>query len=157
MFDASSMIYAWDNYPIEQFPGLWEWIEHQISGGFLTMSSVAFDEITKKTPDCSHWLKLIRLGIYEVDNATLQEALRIKTLLGIVGDQYGAGVGENDLLIIASALVNGTELVSDEKRQNNLPTLLQKYKIPAVCNLPSISVRCINFIEYLKRSKHVFR
>lgn len=25
-FDASSIIHGWDNYPIEQFPGLWAWM-----------------------------------------------------------------------------------------------------------------------------------
>jgi hypothetical protein len=157
MFDASSMIYAWDNYPIEQFPGLWEWMEHQISSGLLAMPSVAFDEVDKKTPECGAWLKSVQLGIHEIDNAILREALRMKSLLGIVGDKYGAGVGENDLLIIATAFVSGTELVTDESRQNNLPTSLLKYKIPAVCSLPAVSVPCINFIEYIKRSQHVFR
>lgn len=33
IFDASSMIYAWDNYPVNQFPGLWEWI--RITGAKL--------------------------------------------------------------------------------------------------------------------------
>ena len=30
-FDASSMIYAWDNYPIEQFPPLWDWMGVQVT------------------------------------------------------------------------------------------------------------------------------
>ena len=43
VFDASSIIYAWDNYPIQQFPGLWEWIATQIEAELVTMSSVAFE------------------------------------------------------------------------------------------------------------------
>ena len=57
VFDASSMIYAWDNYPVGQFPGLWEWIAGQIETKELMMSSVAFDEVNHKAPDCGEWLK----------------------------------------------------------------------------------------------------
>jgi len=41
-FDASSMIYAWDNYPPGQFPGLWEWMGKQIELEEFVMSEVAF-------------------------------------------------------------------------------------------------------------------
>ena len=57
VFDASSMIYAWDNYPERQFPGLWEWMAVQIEGKTLVMPSVAFEEVANKTPDCGVWLK----------------------------------------------------------------------------------------------------
>jgi hypothetical protein len=57
VFDASSMIYAWDNYPISQFPPLWEWMASQIEAKELVMPSVAFDEVNHKTPDCGEWLK----------------------------------------------------------------------------------------------------
>jgi Domain of unknown function (DUF4411) len=40
VFDASSMIYAWDNYPMRQFPGLWEWMATQIEEKKLVMPSV---------------------------------------------------------------------------------------------------------------------
>lgn len=157
VFDASSMIYAWDNYPIRQFPGLWEWVEAQIEQKQLVMPSVAFEEVANKTPDCGEWLKNKGLEQLEITSAILQDAMRFKGLLGIVGDNYGTGVGENDLIIIAIAREQGAELVSDEAKQKTLPKELRKYKIPAVCDMPDISVLCINFIDFIKRSDVIFR
>lgn len=157
-FDASSMIYAWDNYPIFQFPGLWEWMENQIQAKKLVMPGVAFDEVAKKTPDCGKWLKTIGLDILETNNAIVQEAMRIKGLLDIVDDKYHAkGVGENDLIIIASARIHGMALVSDEERQTTQPEKPSKRKIPAVCAMAEVRVSCLNFIEYIKMSHQVFR
>ncbi len=158
VFDASSMIYAWDNYPIGQFPPLWEWMASQIKAKELVMSSVALDEVNHKTPDCGVWLKDNDLEQLAISNAILQEAKRIKGLLGIVDDNYHAkGVGENDILIIATARLHGAELVSDEERQTNQPQVSSKRKIPAVCSMQTVSVSCINFIEYIKASGAVFR
>lgn len=156
VFDASSMIYAWDNYPIRQFPGLWEWMATQVEERLLVMPSVAFEEVAHKTPDCGEWLKNNDLGLIEISNAIIQDALRIKHLLGIVDDKYRSGVGENDLLIISTARQHNAELVSDESKQNNLPKELSNYKIPAVCGMAEVSVPCINFIEYIKHADVVF-
>lgn len=158
VFDASSMIYAWDNYPVGQFPGLWDWMANQIEAKELVMSSVAFDEVTHKTPDCSEWLKENNLELLSVSGVILQGAMQIKESLGIAGDNYHAkGVDENDLLIIATARAKGAELVSDEAKQPGLPQILSRRKIPAVCAMPSVAVSCINFIEYIKATGAVFR
>lgn len=158
VFDASSMIYAWDNYPAGQFPGLWEWMASQIEAKQLVMSSVAFEEVGHKTPDCREWLKENNLEQLAISNAILQDAKRIKGLLGIVADNYHSkGVGENDILIIATARAHGAGLVSDEEKQRTLPQVLSKRKIPAVCDMHGVSVPCINFIEYIKHSEAVFR
>jgi hypothetical protein len=118
VFDASSMIYAWDNYPIKQFPPLWNWIASQIERNILLMPRVAFDEVADKAPDRGDWLKENELELIEVNNAILEDALRIKGLLLIVGDNYHAkGVGENDIFIIATARAHKAELVSDEARR----------------------------------------
>ena len=157
VFDASSMIYAWDNYPVRQFPGLWEWMATQIADEKIVMPTVAFDEVSHMAPECGEWLRdngLVRLAI---TNPVLQDALRFKNLLGIQGDKYGAGVDENDLLIIATARKHKSELVSDERRQPDLPKQKHNFKIPAVCAMPEVGVYCINFIQYLKRSEAVFR
>lgn len=158
VFDASSMIYAWDNYPVRQIPGLWEWMARQIKEKKLVMPSVAFEEVANKTPDCSEWLKDNDLDRLEISNVIVQDAMRIKELLGIVGDKYHAkGVGENDLLIIATARAHGLELVSDEGRQAALPKEPSKRKIPAVCAMKGVVVPCINFIKFIKRSDEIFR
>ena len=157
-FDASSMIYAWDNYPIGQFPPLWEWMASQVKAKELVLPSVAFEEVRNKAPECGEWLKDNNLEQLAISNAILQDAKRIKDLLGIMGDNYHAkGVGENDLLIIATARLHGVELVSDEERQPTLPQVSSKRKIPAVCVMASVSVVCINFIDYIKASGEVFR
>lgn len=157
VFDASSMIYAWDNYPVDQFPGLWEWMASQIDAKKLVMPRVAFDEVNHKTPECGGWLKDNNLEQLEISNAILQDAKRIMGLLGIANDKYTTGVGENDILIIAAARLHRAELVSDEARQPILPKISSNRKIPAVCSMQSVSVSCINFIEYIKASGAVFR
>ena len=157
VFDASSMIYAWDNYPISQFPGLWEWMAIQIKEKRLAMPEVAFDEVDSKTPECADWLRDNDIEQIEINNAVLQEAMRIKKLVGIVDDNYHPkGVGENDLLIIATARAYKAELISDEERQTIHPKEPTKRKIPAVCSLKDVAVPCINFLEFIKRSSVVF-
>lgn len=158
VFDASSMIYAWDNYPIDQFPGLWEWMTTEIEEKRLVMPSVAFEEVASKTPECAEWLKNNDLKLFGINNAILQDAKRVKGLLGIVDDNYNPkGVGENDLLIIAVARANNAELISDEERQPTPPQVPSKRKIPSVCTMVEVSVPCIKFIEFIKRSQKTFR
>ncbi len=158
VFDASSMIYAWDNYPIRQFPGLWEWMATQIDEKRLAMPSVAFEEVANKTPECADWLKDKDIELVEINNVIVQEAMRIKKLVGIIDDNYHPkGVGENDLLIIATARAYSAELISDEERQTTLPKEPTKKKIPAVCSMKEVNVPCINFLEFIKNSGEIFR
>lgn len=156
-FDASSIVYAWDNYPPEIFPPLWDWMAEQVSTKQLTMSVVAFDETINVSPDCATWLKDHDIQKLEVNNTILQESMRIKALLGIVNDKFGDGVGENDIFIIATAMVHRIDLVSDERRQKDLPKMMTRYKIPAVCNLPTVRVNCYNYLDYIKNSGAVFK
>ena len=154
--DASSIIYGWDNYPIQQFPPLWNWLADQVSTE-LAITQVAFEEVRNMSPDCADWLIENYIDRKPITSEILSLALIIKNALGIEGDNYHSkGVGENDILIIASAKISRVELISDENRQNSLPRDLQKYKIPAVCHMDSVSVQCINFVDYIKQSNQVF-
>ena len=156
VFDASSMLHAWDRYPIAQFPGLWAWMADRVAQGVIRMSEVAVDEVGHKAPECVDWLKIAGLQKIPVSEAILVEAFRIKGLLGIEEDKYGSGVDENDLFIIATAKLHGCELVTDEAFQASPNKQKRNWRIPAVCNMDSVKVPPIDFIGYIKRSEAVF-
>jgi hypothetical protein len=158
VFDASSIIYAWDNYPIRQFPSMWDWIATQVKGEEIVMPVVALDQTEGKAPECAKWLKNNDIKQLQMTNAIVQEAMRIKKLLGIENDKFHPkGVDESDILIVASARIHKSCLVSDEGRQQTLPEVLTKCKIPTVCAMKEVNVSCINFIEFIKRSNVIFR
>ena len=74
--DASSIIHAWDTYPIDNFPKLWEWVAERINDGEFDICRVAYEAIGRKTPDCGDWLQAINFRCSEITNAIAQEALR---------------------------------------------------------------------------------
>jgi len=133
------------------------WLATQLGSQELAMPKVAFDEVETVPPDCHEWLKDNDVQLIQISNEIVQEAIRIKSLLGIISDQYHPnGVGENDLLIIAAARINNLPLISNEAKQNNLPKKLEKRKIPAVCSMDTIDIICIDFLKYIKDSGTVF-
>ncbi|MBB3117714.1 DUF4411 family protein [Pseudoduganella violacea] len=155
VFDTSSIIYAWDNYPIEQFPNLWGWLAQELNASRICLSEVVSSEILGVSSECSQWLHSLAISYLPVNDAILQEALRIKALLQI-GAHYQGGVGENDLLVIATAKQHTAELITNEAIQRTLPKLKANYKIPAVCKLPTVAVNCCSFLDFMRRSKVVF-
>ena len=130
VLDASSIIHAWDNYPILQFPGLWDWIATQITEGRIVIPSVALEEVGHKYEECATWLKDNDIEKVHVSNAIIQDAMRIKALIGVVDDKYHPkGVDENDILIISTALNRRAGLISNEGRRPR-PEIQSKNKIP---------------------------
>ena len=129
MFDASSVIHGWENYPIENFPGFWEWFALQTTTTRFAMSEVAYVEVSQKEPGCAKWLKDTgKIERSPLSNSILQSASHIKNLLNIENDAYHPkGVGENDLFIVATAKQENLALVSDEATQFTLPQTLSKY------------------------------
>lgn len=151
-FDASSMIHVWDNYPIDNqhFEALWDWFANQVDNGNFVFSETAFIETNHKVPECGAWLKSYNLKIDKLSPDIIYQAQAIKTLLEIEEENYTTGVGENDILIVSNAKTSNSILITEESRQNNLPSKKSNYKIPAVCALNEVSVQCINFTELLK-------
>lgn len=157
VLDASSILYAWDNYPLPQFPGLWTWLASEMQRHKLAIPSVAMEEVEHKAPECSAWLSTACVARLPVTNVVLTTALAIKADIGVLNDAYHPkGVDENDLLIIATAKVCGADLITNEARQFGAQAELRKYKIPAVCDLPSVNVVTMSFLEFIQRSRQVF-
>lgn len=151
-FDASSIVHAWDNYPIITFRPLWQWIGEKFQSGEFGICKVALKEVSEVSDECAKWLKGVGLGVLPIGSAETMEAYLMAKRLGIEEDDYHAdGVDEKDLLIIASAKVRGHELVSNESVQNDLPKNIKRYKIPAVCKLAGVP--CMDFVELLRKEK----
>ena len=51
----------------------------------------------------------------------------------------------------------GAVLISNENVQTKLPhTNKKNYKIPAVCKMEDVDIECINFLEFIKKSRQTF-
>lgn len=121
------------------------------------ISQVAFEEVEHKYPECAKWLRDKGIKRISLSDEILLEAERIKELLEIEEEAYGAGVDENDLLIIATAKLESETLLTQENRQAILPSRKKKnYKVPAVCEMQDVSVACQNVREWIKASGEVF-
>jgi hypothetical protein len=156
VFDASSILLAWDTYPESQFPSFWKWICTEISGQGISMPEIAFTEVGHMAPDCAMWLTNCGLQPLPVTNDIVQEANNIKSLLGIANDDYlPTGVDENDLFIIATAKVYGLDLVSDEN-QPTAPVNLRRSKIPTVCRMNQVDVVCVKLNAHIRSSGMVY-
>lgn len=151
-FDASSIIHVWDNYPQDNglFSNLWEWFATNIKNEKFTISETAFNEVAHKIPECGAWLKEEDIKIHKKTATSLLTSLEIKKRLDIEEDKYTKGVGENDLYIIAITKEVGSILVTEEAIQTKLPRLKSNYKIPAVCKIKEVDVKCCNFVSLLK-------
>lgn len=155
-FDTSSIVHAWDNYPIQKFPRLWAWLAQQLVASEIVFPSVVIEEVRFVSPDCLQWMNEVGFQQLPMTDATLMRALETREYLGINDPRGTGGVGENDIFIVCAASLNGCGLVSNEAVQAIPPVNRQKYKMPAVCSLPALRVDCINFLQYLNSSQGEF-
>lgn len=155
-FDASGIIHAWDEYPIQNFPGFWEWIETRVRNGEFRICEEALREVEHKYPQCADWLKERDIQRIPLDDDILQLANLIKEYLDIEEEDYGTGVDENDLYVIAAAKLASEVLLTTEARQTHLPTKKKNYKIPAVCELEDVQVAHQNVRELIVASNEIF-
>lgn len=152
LIDASSAIYAWDNYPIEIFGTLWcRFIGQQIKSGLIKITETNIKEVEKSSPDCYKWLKENNISSLRATNNEIQEVNKLSSRLGIQNSKYRAGVNYNDLLLIATAYTNEREVITNEACQPSRPKVKANYKIPLVCmEICCPPIKTFSFIKWLK-------
>ncbi len=120
------------------FDQLWKNILAHAGNSHFSISKVAFDEVkntidNKDTQQQKFIQILKKFVVIETDIDDFNFVKRAKQKLGIVEDKYGNGVGENDLLIIATAERTNATLVTNEGVQSSAPENKSNAKIPLVC------------------------
>lgn len=162
-FDASALVDLWDNYPIQNpvFENLWSKFTENVANEIFVISDVAikevrdkilYEKITQDIPKSVDFTNALnKIKVIKKENVDLVTAQEIKNLLEIEEDNYGEGVGENDIFIIAIAKRTQTILVNSEAKQPKPPKKKSKYRIPAVCNLSDVKVKNINLVELLHK------
>lgn len=155
ILDASAIVHGWDNYRVDKFPRLWEWLEGEMHQGNLNISAIALAEVAHVSPDCHAWLNG-KIQIQQINAAMLATTLAYKRALGIDGENYNThGVDENDLFIVSCAQQLGMSLISNEAVQIALPQSMARYKIPAVCQHIA-RIDCCDFKAYINSSSAIF-
>lgn len=157
LIDASSILHLWKNYPINQFPKLWEWMGNQINQDRIMSIDVILDEVIDDA--CLEWFNNPDHKIKHVDiseNEKIAEAQRIKQIIGIQGELRltGKGIGDNDLELIATASLSSRTVITEESVQASEPIKPIKYKIPLVCK--KAGIKFIHFLELIKSSQKIF-
>ena len=94
---ASSILFVWDIYPIEQFSNFWLWVESSLNAETLVTGQPNYDEVGHVSPDCHAWLYAY-LTVLPVDIDVVSSAIQINHAIGVSGGSYHpSGVDENDV------------------------------------------------------------
>ena len=158
MFDTSSLIHAWNVYPQKQFPKFWEWLFHNIKNQDIIFSQIVKQEL--KTEELVEYIKEAKPKFITPNNEIIQTAKEIKKFLDLKDGEKGNGVGEEDIFIMATALVQKLNLVTNEAIQREKDARKRNYKIPrAFLEFQgSKKDKCSTYdlLTYIKKSEQIF-
>ena len=151
LIDASSILRVWNACPPEAHPDLWAWIAKRIAARNFQIIDAIDAEVKVAVPECHAWLHASGINVISTEGRIELRASEIAASLGIVGNNYGDGVGWNDLLLIAAAEEINARVVSEEGRQKeDARREGWNCKIPAVCEMLGIS--CVSLVWLIRRS-----
>ena len=148
LFDANAALYAWLTYRRYLFTNLWQWMEVPK----IAMAKANFDEVLNE--DIREWLtETSMIAIIPANSAIMQQVRVLEGHLGVKDGNYGQkGADLPDLIAVATAMVCGYDLVTQEKDQKPLPKgerKLKNYKIPAICAAFAPQVRVYSFGRWI--------
>ncbi|MDR9365877.1 MAG: DUF4411 family protein [Balneolaceae bacterium] len=147
--DSDAVINAWRDYPIENFPKIWDWIEQMGRKGVAGMSEVVFKELEKGGDECFAWFKARKeLFVYPNDEEVQKELERLVNSYNNFG--IITGKNEGDPFVVALAIVNDCTVVTNESMSNNM----NGPKVPDVCRAEGI--QWIKFVDVIRNEGVTF-
>ncbi|EHU2433873.1 TPA: DUF4411 family protein [Acinetobacter baumannii] len=165
ILDASTLIDIWFRFPkeLKVFNSLWEQIESLVISKSILVTRRNFEEVKHKSEEAYNFFNSLDIEVITPNQEILITTVAIQQELGItdaeIKNNLRDGVDEGDLICIATAKCKGMILVTEEKRQpvypGNKGPNPSKYKIPKVCEMPSVNVKCINFLDFLDVVKDI--
>ena len=147
--DSDAIINAWRDYPIVNFPNIWEWVELLGSEQIGGMSEVVFKELERGGDECYNWFKERKeLFVYPNDEEIQYEVRRLVNTYNNFG--LTTGKNEGDPYVIALAKVKGAVVVTNESPSNDM----NGPKIPDICRVEGI--QRIKFVQVITKEGVVF-
>jgi len=147
--DSDAIINAWRDYPIHNFPNIWEWVEKLGSNKIGGMSEVVFKELEKGGDECYDWFKERKPLFVHPNSEEIQNEVR-----RLVNNYNNFGIitgkNEGDPYVIALAKVKEADVVTNESPSNNM----NGPKIPDVCRVEGI--RILKFVQVITKEGVVF-
>ena len=147
--DSDAVINAWRDYPIENFPKIWDWIQLMGRERILGMSEVVFRELEKGGDECYRWFKERKMDFVHPNDDDVQREL---DRLVNTYNNFGliTGKNEGDPFVVAIAIAKDCIVVTNESMSNNL----NGPKVPDVCRAEGI--QWIKFVDVIRREGVTF-
>jgi hypothetical protein len=146
--DSDAIINAWRDYPIENFPKIWDWVESLGTNEIGGMSEVVFKELERGGDECFEWFKKRReLFVHPSGQEVQAQVQRLVTTYNNFG--LVTGKNEGDPFVIALAIVKNAIVVTNESPSNNM----NGPKIPDICRAEDITR--IKFVEVITREGEI--
>lgn len=148
--DTSALIAAWqERYPPENFPSFWKRVDDLINIGHLIAPSEVLHETTKRSDELHKWLSEREHMFRELNDKIQVSAAKVLA-------KFPRLVGERKLrtsadpFVIALALVETLQIVTDEKPTGNL----NRPNIPDVCAALGMTP-CMGLLQLIQAEKWV--
>ncbi|NGP87552.1 DUF4411 family protein [Fodinibius halophilus] len=148
--DSDVLIQAWRDYPIENFPPVWEKLGELGANNTLGMSELILAELQRGGDELYDWAKTRETDLVIPTSDTINSEV---SYLVNTYNNFGIITGKNeaDPFVVAVAKAHNCIVVTNERRSGDL----NGPKIPDVCLEEEIP--WIRFIDIIKRENIVFQ
>ena len=148
--DSDVLIQAWRDYPIDNFPPVWDKLEELGANDSLGMSELILDELKRGGDKLYDWAKCQESDLVIPTSDLIDEEV---SYLVNNYNNFGIITGKNeaDPFVVAVAKAHSCSVVTNERRSGSL----NGPKIPDVCLEEDIP--WIRFVDIIKRENLVFQ